>query len=86
MTNIKHHAFLFDATRCIDCRACMVACSVENDIEMDKTRIWVAGIGIKGNIPNCNAARWSTTVCTAKILTACQLVPSARTQKLKTAL
>ena len=43
MTEIKHHAFLFDAARCIDCRACMVACSVENNIEMDKTRIWVAG-------------------------------------------
>jgi Fe-S-cluster-containing dehydrogenase component len=52
MTEIKHKAFLFDATRCIDCRACMVACSVENKIEMDKTRIWVAGIGLKGEYPN----------------------------------
>ena len=52
MTEIKHHAYLFDATRCIDCRACMVACSVENNIEMDKTRIWVAGLGIKGEFPN----------------------------------
>ena len=45
MTDIKHKAFIFDATRCIDCRACMVACSVENKIDMDKTRIWVAGVG-----------------------------------------
>jgi formate dehydrogenase iron-sulfur subunit len=52
MTEIQHKAFLFDATRCIDCRACMVACSVENKIEMDKTRIWVAGIGLKGEFPN----------------------------------
>ncbi len=52
MTDIKHHAWLFDATRCIDCRACMVSCSVENNIEMDKTRIWVAGVGIKGEYPN----------------------------------
>jgi len=52
MTEIKQHAYLFDATRCIDCRACMVACSVENNIEMDKTRIWLAGIGIKGNFPD----------------------------------
>src|SRR5574338_145711 len=52
MTNIKHHAYLFDATRCIDCRACMVACSVENNIEMDKTRIWVAGLGVMGEYPN----------------------------------
>jgi formate dehydrogenase iron-sulfur subunit len=51
MPEIKYKAFLFDATRCIDCRACMVACSVENKIEMDKTRIWVAGIGLKGEYP-----------------------------------
>ena len=51
MTEIKHHAYLFDATRCIDCRACMVACSVENNIEMDKTRIWVAGLGVTGEFP-----------------------------------
>ncbi len=51
MTEIKQHAFLFDATRCIDCRACMVACSVENKIDMDKTRIWVAGVGLKGEFP-----------------------------------
>jgi formate dehydrogenase iron-sulfur subunit len=52
MTEIKHHAYLFDATRCIDCRACMVACSVENNIPMDKTRVWVAGLGITGEFPN----------------------------------
>ncbi len=56
MPEIKHHAFLFDATRCIDCRACMVACSVENKIPMDKTRIWVAGIGLKGEFPNLTRA------------------------------
>ena len=56
MSEIKHHAYLFDATRCIDCRACMVACSVENQIEMDKTRIWVAGVGLKGEFPNLQRA------------------------------
>jgi len=56
MTNIKYHAYLFDATRCIDCRACMVACSVENNIAMNKTRIWVAGIGIKGEFPSLETA------------------------------
>ena len=56
MIEIKHKAYLFDATRCIDCRACMVACSVENNIAMDKTRIWVAGIGIKGEFPNLDRA------------------------------
>ncbi|MFN2216524.1 MAG: 4Fe-4S dicluster domain-containing protein [Anaerolineales bacterium] len=56
MTEIKEHAFLFDATRCIDCRACMVACSVENNIAMDKTRIWVAGVGVKGKFPELEQA------------------------------
>jgi formate dehydrogenase iron-sulfur subunit len=56
MPQIKHQTFIFDATRCIDCRACMVACSVENQIPMNKTRIWVAGMGIMGEFPNLNRA------------------------------
>ena len=52
MKKLAHNAFLFDATRCIDCRACMVACSVENEIPMNKTRIWVAGVGLQGEYPN----------------------------------
>ncbi|MFH2040873.1 MAG: 4Fe-4S dicluster domain-containing protein [Chloroflexota bacterium] len=56
MSEIINHAFLFDATRCIDCRACMVACSVENNIPMNKTRIWVAGNGIKGEFPKLESA------------------------------
>jgi formate dehydrogenase iron-sulfur subunit len=56
MTEIKHKSYLFDATRCIDCRACMVACSVENKIETDKTRIWVAGLGVTGEFPNLKRA------------------------------
>jgi formate dehydrogenase iron-sulfur subunit len=56
MIDIKQKAFIFDATRCIDCRACMVACSVENKIDMDKTRIWVSGIGMKGQFPNLTRA------------------------------
>lgn len=56
MNEIKHKAFLFDATRCIDCRACMVACSVENNIPMNKTRIWLTGVGLIGEFPNLNRA------------------------------
>jgi len=59
MTNIKHHTFLYDATRCIDCRACMVACSVENNIPMDKTRIWVAGVGVTGEFPDLQRSTMS---------------------------
>jgi formate dehydrogenase iron-sulfur subunit len=53
---IQHKAFLYDATRCIDCRACMISCSVENNIAINKTRIWVAGIGLKGEYPNLDRA------------------------------
>lgn len=56
MPEIKHKTFLFDATRCIDCRACMVACSVENKIPMNKARIWVAGVGLMGEYPNLERA------------------------------
>ena len=56
MSQITQHAYLFDATRCIDCRACMVACSVENNIAMNKTRIWVSGVGLKGEFPNLSRA------------------------------
>ena len=36
--------------------ACMIACSVENNIPMDKTRIWAAGVGLKGEYPNLDRA------------------------------
>ncbi len=52
MIEIKHKSMLFDATRCIDCRACMVACSAENNIPMNKTRIWVSGVGLIGEYPD----------------------------------
>jgi formate dehydrogenase iron-sulfur subunit len=56
VTQIKKRAILFDATRCIDCRACMVACSVENNIADDATRIWVAGAGVIGTFPQLQRA------------------------------
>ncbi len=53
---IKHRAILFDATHCIDCRACMVACSVENNVPNDVTRIWLAGGEVTGEYPNLQRA------------------------------
>jgi formate dehydrogenase iron-sulfur subunit len=50
------YAILFDASRCIDCRACMVACSVENGVPMDDTRIWVSGRGVLGTYPDLQRA------------------------------
>jgi len=49
-------AFLLDVTRCIDCRACMVACSAENNVPMDDTRIWVSGSGVLGAFPHLQRA------------------------------
>ncbi len=51
MTNKKRYAFVIDVSRCIDCRACLVACSVENHVPMDHTRIWVKNLGLKGEFP-----------------------------------
>lgn len=48
----KRYAFVIDIERCIDCRACLVACSVENDVPMNHTRIWVHDLGLKGEFPN----------------------------------
>jgi len=46
------YGFLINAARCIDCRACLVACSVENNVSMTTTRIWIKGTGVKGIFPN----------------------------------
>lgn len=56
MASDQPFAFLFDATRCIDCRACMVACSAENDVPMDDTRIWLSGDGVFGTYPDLQRA------------------------------
>ncbi len=52
MPTKNHYAFVIDVARCIDCRACLVACSVENTVPMDHTRIWVYDQGIQGTWPN----------------------------------
>ena len=51
MPQKNHYAFVIDVSRCIDCRACLVACSVENNVPMDHTRIWVHDQGIQGVWP-----------------------------------
>ena len=63
MTEIKHKAFLFDATRCIDCRACMVACSVENQVPVDHTRIWVHDQGVQGEFPDLTSRIVAMSFC-----------------------
>ena len=51
MTEHKY-GFLIDASHCIDCRTCLVACSVQNDVPMTHTRIWMKDTGIQGNFPD----------------------------------
>jgi len=51
MPQINHYGFVIDVSRCIDCRACLVACSVENDVPFNYTRIWVHDLGVEGQFP-----------------------------------
>ena len=51
MPQKNHYAFVIDVTRCIDCRACLVACSVENNVPLEHTRIWVQDQGVQGEWP-----------------------------------
>ncbi len=46
------YGFLIDASRCIDCRACLVACSAENNVPMTHTRIWIKETGVTGEFPD----------------------------------
>ncbi|MEW5870097.1 MAG: 4Fe-4S dicluster domain-containing protein [Chloroflexota bacterium] len=52
MANKKRYGFVIDVERCIDCRACLVACSVENNVPMNHTRIWVHDLGVQGSFPD----------------------------------
>jgi formate dehydrogenase iron-sulfur subunit len=45
------YGFLIDTSRCIDCRSCLVACSVENDVPMKSTRIWIKDSTVIGEFP-----------------------------------
>jgi tetrathionate reductase subunit B len=52
MADKKRYGFVIDVARCIDCRACLVSCSVENNVPMNHTRIWVKDLGVQGEFPN----------------------------------
>lgn len=52
MENHPRYGFLIDASRCIDCRACLVACSVENNVPIKSTRIWIKDTGVIGQFPD----------------------------------
>jgi tetrathionate reductase subunit B len=52
MATIKKYGFVIDVSRCIDCRSCLVACSVENKVPQDNTRIWVHDLQVQGEFPS----------------------------------
>lgn len=49
---IPRYAFVIDPARCIDCRACLVACRAEWDTPLGQTRIWVRDSGVQGSFPD----------------------------------
>lgn len=49
--NKRRWAMVIEVKRCIDCRACMVACEVENRVPLGKHRNWVGRIGPTGTFP-----------------------------------
>ena len=51
-TTTPRYAFVIDAARCIDCRACLVACRAEWETPLGQTRIWVRTGGVQGTFPN----------------------------------
>jgi tetrathionate reductase subunit B len=51
MLNQTHYGFVIDIERCIDCRACLVACRAENLVPLGHHRIWVRDSGLLGSFP-----------------------------------
>ena len=45
MTQYKKYAIIVDAAKCIDCKACMVACKVENNVPEGFWRNWINVLG-----------------------------------------
>ena len=50
----KRYAIVLDTRRCIDCKACTVACKAENDVPVgrDNYRNWVDEEKLRGTYPN----------------------------------
>ncbi len=52
MAHQKKYAFVIEVDRCIDCKACMVACEVENQVPLGHHRNWVKASPLQGAFPN----------------------------------
>ena len=47
---MSRFAMVLDPARCVDCKACMVACTAENDVKIGLHRNWVKS-ELKGSFP-----------------------------------
>ena len=45
MAECKKYGIIVDASKCIDCKACMIACKVENNVQEGFWRNWIATLG-----------------------------------------
>lgn len=41
MLNNKKYTLLIDSKRCINCKACIVACRAENKVKLGNSRLWI---------------------------------------------
>lgn len=48
----KRYGFVMLVYRCIDCKACQVACWAENEVPLGKTRNWITRDGYRGTFPH----------------------------------
>ena len=51
LQNKKRWGMAIEIKRCIDCKACMVACEIENQVPLGKHRNWVGHTGPTGTFP-----------------------------------
>lgn len=48
----KRYGFVMLTARCIDCKACTVACRAENEVPLPNSRNWINSNGIEGVFPD----------------------------------
>ena len=50
----KRYGIVFDTKKCLNCKACTVACKIENNVPVgdDTYRIWVTELPLQGSFPN----------------------------------
>lgn len=82
MGSNKRYAIVLDATKCIDCKACTLACKMENSVELgnESYRIWVS-MKTTGQFPNLSI-EFEPSQCQHCENTPCQAVcPTQATYK-----